>query len=379
MTHSPDTYSADCVVIGAGIVGLAVARRLALSGRDVLVLEREGAPGLHASGRNSEVVHAGIYYPEGSLKARLCVAGRHALESYCESRGVALKRCGKLIVACDVAQLPALARLHDQGVRNGVEGLALLDAGEARALEPALACAGALYSPATGIVDSHALMLAYRGEAEDRGAAIAFHTPVARIEVCGGGASGGLRVETGGAAPARIDARAVINCAGLFAPALAAATEGLDPAHVPAGYLCKGSYFALSGQAPFSRLIYPVPEAAGLGVHLTLDMGGQARFGPDTQWVETLDYDVDPARAPAFAAAVRRYWPDLPEGALVPAYAGIRPKIAGPDAPAADFRIDGPREHAIVGLINLFGIESPGLTASLAIAEEVAARLDAGG
>lgn len=366
-----DRFETDCIVIGAGVIGLAVARALARAGREVIVLEGEGHIGSHTSSRNSEVIHAGIYYPPGSLKARLCVAGKHALYAYCAERGIAHRNCGKLIVAADAGEAERLADIKARAAANGVPDLEMLTGAQARALEPALACAAALLSPSTGIVDSHGLMLAYLGEAEDHGAAVAFRTPVARIEV----GDDSHRVETGGAAPARISARALVNAAGLFAPALAAGMEGLDAAHVPAARYCKGSYFSLAGRAPFSRLIYPVPNSAGLGVHLTLDLGGQARFGPDTEWVDGIDYGVDAARGEAFYAAVRRYWPQLADGALVPAYAGVRPKIAGPGEAAADFRIDGPEVHGVAGLVNLFGIESPGLTASLAIADEVAARL----
>ena len=374
--HLPnDHFTTDCIVIGAGVIGLAVARALAVTGREVIVLEREGAMGTHASSRNSEVIHAGIYYPAGSLKARLCVEGKHALYAFCAERGIAHRRCGKLIVATSPAQAAALEGIRARAAANGVDDLRLLSAAEARAVEPALACEAALLSPSTGIIDSHALMLACLGEAEDHGAAVAFHAPVERILA----GAAGHRVETGGPSPAVIEARAVVNAAGLFAPDVAARMDGLGAAHVPVARYCKGSYFSLAGRAPFSRLIYPVPETAGLGVHLTLDLGGQARFGPDTQWVDGIDYAVDPARGEGFYEAVRRYWPGLADGALVPAYAGVRPKISGPDDPAADFRIDGPEVHGISGLINLFGIESPGLTASLAIADavagEVAARL----
>jgi len=358
----------DCVVLGAGVVGLACARALALAGREVLLLDAAEAVGTGTSSRNSEVIHAGIYYPAGSLKARFCVEGRERLYAYCAERGVPHARLGKLIVASDEAELPTLASIQAKAAANGV-ALVPLTAAEARAMEPQLRAAGALHSPATGIVDSHALMLALQGDAEEAGTLV-----VLRAQVEGGAvADGGIRLRVGGAEPMELQARSLVNAIGLHAPDLARRIEGIPPETIPRAYLCKGSYYALLGRAPFSRLIYPVPEAAGLGVHLTLDLGGQARFGPDTEWVDREDYDVDPARAAGFYAAIRRYWPALPDGALAPGYAGIRPKISGPGEPNADFRISGPAEHGVGGLVNLYGIESPGLTASLALAEHVAA------
>lgn len=363
----------ECAVIGAGAVGLAVARALALSGREVVVLERETAIGTATSSRNSEVIHAGIYYPEGSLRARLCVAGRHRLHAYLDAHGLAHRRCGKLIVATGEDQTDELAAIAARARANGVEDIAEVSQAWARAREPQLACLAALHSPSTGILDAHAYMLSLRGELEDHGGAVALASPVLRVETL----AEGFLLHVGGAAPMRLESRILVNSAGLWAPDLAHRIEGLDPAHVPQARFAKGNYFALAGRAPFSRLIYPVPEKAGLGIHLTLDMGGQARFGPDVEWIEPenghIDYTVDPRRGEAFHAAVRRYWPALADGALRPAYAGVRPKIHGPDEPAADFRISGPGEHGLAGLVNLFGIESPGLTASLAIAEEVAA------
>jgi L-2-hydroxyglutarate oxidase LhgO len=357
----------DCIVVGAGVVGLAVARVLALAGREVIVLEREGGIGAETSSRNSEVIHAGIYYPKDSLKARFCVAGNRALYAYCAARGIAHRRLGKLIVACDEAELAGLAKLKASAEANGVPGMRWLSAAEARQLEPALSCVGALLSPSTGILDSHALMLAYQGEAEAAGAVVAFHAPV-----WGGRVSArGVELDIGGAEALRLDARLVVNCAGLHAPALARAIAGMPPERVPQGRLCKGVYFTLAGRAPFGHLIYPAPEKAGLGVHLTLDLAGQARFGPDTEWVERIDYSVDPRRGERFYAAIRRYWPALPDGALQPGYAGIRPKIVGPNEPAGDFVVQGPREHGLPGLVNLFGIESPGLTSSLPLADHV--------
>ncbi|MEW5890014.1 MAG: NAD(P)/FAD-dependent oxidoreductase [Pseudomonadota bacterium] len=358
-------------VIGAGVIGLACARELARRGIDTVILEAGDAIGTQTSSRNSEVIHAGIYYPAGSLKARLCVSGRHELYEFCRSHGVAHRRCGKLIVATDVAQLDALEELREKARTNGVEDLRLLTAAEARALEPELACRAALLSPATGIVDSHGLMLALLGEAQSRGAVLALRSPV-----LAGVVGRDLVLEVSGAEPMRLRAERVINAAGLHAPRVAAALDGLALHHVPRAWLAKGNYYSLSGRAPFSRLIYPVPEPGGLGVHLTLDLGGQARFGPDVEWVDDIDYRVDPQRAGRFYAEVRKYWPRLAEGALQPAYAGIRPKIAGPGAPAADFLIQGPAEHGVAGLLNLFGIESPGLTACLALARHAIDLLD---
>jgi L-2-hydroxyglutarate oxidase LhgO len=357
----------DCVVVGAGVVGLAVARALAQSGREVIVLEAEAAIGTQASSRNSEVIHAGIYDRHDSLKARLCVRGGRQLYAYCAERGVPHRRCGKLIVAASEREADQLGGIGTRAEANGVEGLRLLSAGEARTLEPDLSCTAALLSPGTGIVDSHALMLALQGDAEAAGALIVLHSPLS------GGRTGetGIEVAVGGAEPMRLHCRLLVNAAGLNAPAVAARLAGFPRMWVPPTYYAKGSYFTLAGRAPFSRLIYPVPEPGGLGVHLTFDLAGQVRFGPDVEWVERLDYRVDPARGERFYAAVRRYWPALRDGALQPGYAGIRPKLAPPGAPAQDFVIQGPATHRIAGLINLFGIESPGLTACLALADAV--------
>ena len=363
----------DCVVLGAGVVGLACTRALALAGRDVLLLEAAEGIGTGTSSRNSEVIHAGIYYPTGSFKARFCVQGRERLYAYCSERGVPYSRLGKLIVAADEAEVPTLGTIQAKAAANGVD-LIPLAAAAARAMEPQLRCAAALHSPMTGIVDSHALMLAFQGEAEDAGALVAFH---ARVEG-GAVADGGIRLCVGGKEPMELQARALVNAIGLHAPDLARTIEGIPSQTIPRAHLCKGNYYTLLGRAPFSRLIYPVPEAAGLGVHLTLDLGGQARFGPDTEWIEREDYDVDPARAAGFYAAIRRYWPALPDRALAPGYAGIRPKISGPGEPNADFRVSGPAEHGIGGLVNLYGIESPGLTAALALADYVAAMIMGG-
>ena len=366
------TEHIECVVLGAGVVGLAVARALAHQGREVIVLDAAAAIGTGVSSRNSEVVHAGLYYPEGSLKARFCVAGGHALYAYCAERGIPHARTGKLIVAATPDEEPSLRAIQARAGAAGVDDLALLSGDEARRLEPDLACAAALLSPSTGIVDSHALMLGYRGDLEAAGGAVAVHAPV----LSGAVRPGGFTLAVGGAEPMRLECEVLVNAAGLHAPGLARLIDGIPPEAVPPSYLCKGSYYALQVRAPFSRLIYPVPEPGGLGVHLTLDLGGQARFGPDVEWIEREDYDVDIRRADGFYAAIRRYWPGLPDGALAPGYAGIRPKITGPGEPAADFMVAGPAAHGVPGLVNLFGIESPGLTAALALAEHVAALVD---
>jgi L-2-hydroxyglutarate oxidase LhgO len=368
---SPETVAADAAVIGAGVIGLAVARALARAGRDVVVLEAAGAIGTETSSRNSEVVHAGIYYPTGGLKARLCVAGKRALYEYCARHGVPHRRLGKLIVAATDGEIAGLAALKKQAAANGVDDLMWLDPVHVRRLEPAVSCVAALWSPSTGIVDSHAFMLSLRGEAEAAGAQIAFGAPVAGGEAMAGG---GVAVAVGGTAPMRLAARLVVNCAGLDAPALSRRIAGANHAAVPPLHMAKGSYYTLAGRSPFRRLIYPMPEPGGLGVHVTLDLGGQARFGPDVEWVTTRDYDVNPRRAEAFYAAVRRYWPALKDGALVPAYAGIRPKVTAPGAPAGDFVVHGPAETGVPGYLALYGIESPGLTAALALADLVVER-----
>lgn len=357
----------QCVVAGAGVVGLAVAREMARAGHEVLVIESGAAIGMGISSRNSEVIHAGIYYPPGSLKAQLCVEGRHRLYAYCESHGVATRRLGKLIVARDQAQLAGLQTLLERGLANGVDDLRLLDRTQALALEPALACVAALYSPSTGIVDSHGLMLALQGDAQAAGADVAFHSPLLGVRI----EAGHFTLEVGGSAQMSLSCRLLINATGLHAPALARRMEGLPAQTVPDDYLCKGNYFSLAGRAPFRHLIYPAPQAAGLGTHMTLDMAGQARFGPDVEWVDHEDYRVDPARAEVFYLAIRDYWPGLPDQSLQPAYSGIRPKISAPGEPARDFLISSEAEHGVPGLINLFGIESPGLTSCLAIAAKV--------
>jgi L-2-hydroxyglutarate oxidase LhgO len=367
----------DCVVVGAGVVGLAVARALALAGREVVVLERETAIGTGTSSRNSEVVHAGIYYPPGSLKARLCVHGKTQLYDYCESHGVAYRLCGKWIVATDEAQLPALDRLEQRASANGVD-LMRHSGHEASSMEPGLVCLSALLSPSTGIVDSHGLMLALQGDLERAGGVVALQSELMGATAHSDGFV--LRVAVPGEAHQEIHTRELVNAAGLHACAVARTLQGLPtkPERLawPQAHFAKGNYFALSGRAPFSRLVYPAPQDAWLGVHLTLDLGGQARFGPDIEWLpidhpEQIDYRVNPARAEGFYAEVRRYWPDLPDGALQPAYSGVRPKIHGPDEPAPDFRIDGPPTHGMRGLVQLFGIESPGLTSALALGDHV--------
>ncbi|HTW68256.1 MAG TPA: NAD(P)/FAD-dependent oxidoreductase [Acetobacteraceae bacterium] len=357
----------ECIVVGAGVIGLAVARALALAGREVIVLDAAGGIGTETSSRNSEVIHAGIYYPANSLMARFCVAGRRMLYAYCREKGVPHRNCGKLIAATNAEEDALLSGIQRRAEANGVEGMRILTAAEATAMEPNLRCTSALHSPATGIIDSHAYMLALQGDAENAGAACVFLSPVTGAQVV----QGGFEVSVGGSEPTHLRCRLLVNSAGLHAPFLARNIEGMPPDRVPAAYYAKGNYFTLSGRSPFSRLIYPVPVPGGLGVHLTIDLGGQARFGPDVQWIEDIDYTVDPARADSFYAAVRKYWPALQDGALQPGYAGIRPKILPRGAPAQDFVVQGPQQHGVPGLINLFGMESPGLTASLALAQHV--------
>ena len=357
----------DAVVIGAGVVGLAVARALALAGREVLVLEAAEGIGTETSSRNSEVIHAGIYYAAGSLSARSCVEGKKRLYAYCEERGVPYRNCGKLIVATDEAEAGKLEGIRARAAATGVDDLRPLSRAEALAMEPALHCTAALLSPSTGIVDSHAFMLALQGDAENAGSIFAFHAPV----ISGVAKEDGIEIEVGGAEPMRLQARLVVNAAGLHAPRLARAVAGMPEQHVPAAYYAKGNYFTLTGRSPFSRLLYPVPVPGGLGTHLTIDLAGQARFGPDVEWIDHIDYAVDPRRGDSFYAAIRRYWPELPDGALAPGYSGIRPKTVPQGAPAQDFVVQGPAVHGVPGLVHLFGIESPGLTASLALADHV--------
>jgi L-2-hydroxyglutarate oxidase LhgO len=365
------TDSIDCAVIGAGVIGLAVARALALRGREVIVIEANEAIGQGISSRSSEVIHAGIYYETGSLKARLCVQGRDLLYDYCAGHGIGHRRCGKLIVATGEAEIATLKTLIGQAQANGVGDLEFLDGPEAESLEPGLKAAAAVLSPSTGIFDTHAFMLALQGDAEAAGAAVAFHSPLR------GGQVGTKHkvINVGGAEPLDLTCRTLVNAAGLGAQGVAAVLDGLPRETIPRRRLAKGSYFTLGGACPFSRLLYPLPEAAGDGIHLTMDLDGQARFGPNAEWIDDIDYDVDEGLAGVYYKAIRRYWPALEDGTLSPGYAGIRPKVQVPGEPRADFIIQGADAHGIDGLVNLYGIESPGLTSSLAIAEYVADRL----
>ena len=358
----------ECVVVGAGVVGLAIARRLASAGREVLVVEAAEGIGTVTSSRNSEVIHAGIYYPAGSLMARMCVAGKRMLYDYCSDHGVPHRNCGKLIVATSDHEAGKLAAIKAHATANSVTDMRELSGREARELEPALHCEAALLSPSTGIIDSHALMLALQGDAEAAGAMFAFHAPMLHAVAT----KAGFEVSVGGTAPLSLRCDLLVNAAGLAATSVARNIAGVPLALIPPAYLAKGNYFSCSARSPFSRLIYPVPEPGGLGVHLTLDLAGQARFGPDVEWIDTVDYNVDPARAERFYPAIRRYWPGLPDGALMPSYSGIRPKIVPPAVAVQDFNIQGPYDHGLAGLVNLFGIESPGLTSCLAIADHVA-------
>jgi len=358
----------ECVVLGAGVVGLAIARHFALAGHEVFVTESESAIGTGVSARNSEVIHAGIYYPSGSLKAKLCVQGRTELYAYCQARGIPHKQLGKLIVATDTSQHSSLENLLAKGLANGVHDLQWLTTQQAQILEPALHCTAAIFSPSTGIIDTHALMLSLQGDGQQAGAQYVLNSPLESVDIQ---ADGTIALTFNDTDHTKLTCRWLINAAGLNAPYIAKKTKGLSAQYIPTAYLCKGSYFSMQGRVPFSHLIYPVPHQAGLGVHLTLDLGGQARFGPDIEWVEKEDYDVDAKRADAFYDQVRRYWPDLKSNSLTPDYAGIRPKVVGPHDPAHDFVIQGYAVHGITGLVNLFGIESPGLTACMAIAEHV--------
>ena len=363
----------DCVVIGAGVVGLAVAREMALQGRETILLERENAFGTVSSARNSEVIHAGIYYPKDSLKAKLCVAGNRLLYEYCRSHQVATQPYGKLIVATDENQIDALQAILYKAQNNGVPEIKMISGEEAKQLEPKLKCSAAILSASTGIVDSHAYMLSLLGGFEDAGGMIAYQSPLMSAKPIGSGAQGCFELDIGGPDGMKLQTKLLINCAGMSAPAVAQQIEGLDPEQIPKAYFAKGNYFSLSGKSPFTHLIYPIPEPGGLGVHLTLDMGGQAKFGPDVEWLEIdaeeqIDYTVNPKRGDGFYEAVRRYWPDLKDNSLQPDYSGVRAKIVPPNSPAGDFCFNTPQDHGLQGLSNMYGFESPGLTSSIAIA-----------
>jgi L-2-hydroxyglutarate oxidase LhgO len=373
MARSSEPFDVDAVVVGAGAVGLACAYALAQRGLSVVVLEKERAIGTGISSRNSEVIHAGLYYPTGSLKARLCVDGRRRLYSFLTRHGVAFDRCGKFVVATKPDQVEQVEAIAAQAQINGVEGLTRLTGAQARAIEPELNAVMVLSSPESGVFDSHGYMLALQGEIEDRGGVVAFASPFEAAEPLPGG---GFRVDAGGDEPSSLTARLLVTAPGLGAQDAAARIAGFSAARIPKLHYGKGVYFVLNGKAPFQRLIYPPPIEGALGVHYRRDLGGQARFGPDLVFVDHEDYSVDPAKAEAFTAYIRRFWPGLPDGALSPDYAGIRPKLHGPGEPQPDFRIDGPADHGLAGLVCLFGIESPGLTSSLAIGEEVAGRLE---
>jgi L-2-hydroxyglutarate oxidase LhgO len=355
------------LVVGAGVVGLAAARAAAMAGHEVIVAEAAAAIGTGISSRNSEVIHAGLYYPAGSKRAQHCPRGRRMLYDFCASHGVPHRKCGKLVVATDEAESRRLDAIIAQARVNGVEGVEMLDGPSARRLEPALSCCQAMLSPETGIVDSHRYMLALQGDLEDHGGVVALNTPIERLVRT----RGGWEAHFGGADPQSITVDAVVNAAGLGAQKLGRATEGYPQERVPRLFFGKGCYFGFAGKPVFLRLIYPVPIPGGLGVHVTLDMAGRMRFGPDVEWVAEENYDVDPTRAAAFYARIRDYWPGLPDQGLVPDYAGIRPKLTGPGEAAVDFLIDGPNEHGVPGLVHLFGIESPGLTSALSLGEEV--------
>lgn len=363
----------DCAVIGAGVVGLAIARALAAAGREVVILEAESSIGNHTSSRNSEVIHAGIYYPTGSLRARMCLAGKHALYRYCASHGIAHRRITKVIVATADDEIPTLHKYKQQAERNGVDDLRWLSREEVNTLEPNVVAVAGMLSPSTGIIDSHGLMLAYQGDAEDRGAVVAFESPVTGVAVT----SNGTILEIGGREAVKVRARMVVNAAGLRAPSIARSIAGIRNDTIPPEHYCKGHYYVLSGAAPFGRLIYPVGSGLWHGVHVTLDLGGQVKFGPDLQWLDSVDYSFDESRADSFYRAIRHYYPALADGSLQPGYTGIRPKVTAQGEPAADFMIHGPETHGIEGLVNLFGIESPGLTSSMAIADHVKALLRA--
>jgi L-2-hydroxyglutarate oxidase LhgO len=369
----------DCIVIGAGVVGLAVAREMALQGRETILLEREGSFGTISSARNSEVIHAGIYYPKDSLKAKLCVEGNRLLYEYCRTHQVGTQAYGKLIVA-DETQINDLQAIFYKAQNNGVPEIKMISGEEAKQLEPKLKCSTAILSASTGIVDSHGFMLSLLGGFEDAGGMIAYHSPLISAKPIGQGAEGGFELDVGGPDGMKLQTKLLINCAGMSAPAVAQKIEGIEKDQIPKAYFAKGNYFSLSGRSPFSHLIYPIPEAGGLGVHLTLDMAGQAKFGPDVEWLdieseEQIDYTVDIKRGEGFYAAVRKYWPDLKDNALQPDYSGVRAKIVPPNSPAGDFCFNTPQDHGLQGLYNLYGFESPGLTSSLAIARHLEGKI----
>lgn len=364
----------DCVVIGAGVIGLAVAREMALQGRETILLERESAFGTISSARNSEVIHAGIYYPKDSLKAKLCVEGNRMLYEYCRSHHVATQPYGKLIVASDESQLNDLQAILYKAQQNNVPEIKMITGEQAQSMEPELQCSAAVLSASTGIVDSHGFMLSLLGGFEDAGGMVAYQSPLISAKPIGSNAQDGFELEIGGADGLKIQTKLLINCAGMSAPAIAKKIAGLAHEQIPKAYFAKGNYFSLSGKSPFKHLIYPIPEPGGLGVHLTLDMGGQAKFGPDVEWLEIdeesqIDYTVNPQRGDGFYEAVRKYWPGLKDNALQPDYSGVRAKIVPPNSPAGDFCFNTPKDHGLEGLFNLYGFESPGLTSSLAIAK----------
>ena len=366
------TERLDCAVIGGGVVGLAIARKLALLGRQVVLFEAERATGMHTSSRNSEVMHAGIYYPTGSLKARLCVEGRRLLAGYCQSHGITWRRIGKIVVAASETEIPKLEHYEAQGHTNGVEDLAWLESEQVRDLEPSVVCVRALVSPATGLVDSHGLMRALGSDLRSAGGDIVLGSPVAGGEVAGDG----IDLDIGGGDSGRFRFRTVVNAAGFSAPAVARSLRGLPAKFVPVPYFARGHYFTVSGPSPFKRLIYPLPGSDGLGIHVALDLAGNLRFGPDVTWVDKVDYAFDDARADAFYLAIRRYYPGLADGALAPGFVGVRPKLGPAGSGFIDFVLQGRETHGVPGLLNLFGIDSPGLTSCLAIADEVARRLE---
>lgn len=358
----------DCVVIGAGVVGLAIARRLALAGREVVVLEAEDSIGNHTSSRNSEVIHAGIYYPADSLRARMCIAGKQLLYRYCPSRGVNHRRITKLIVATADDEIGTLHKYKAQAEQNGLDDLVWMNQAEVNAMEPNVLAVAGVLSPSTGIIDSHGLMLAYQGDAEAHGASLVFGSPVSGGKVT----DAGIELDVGGREPMQVRANIVVNASGLAAPAVSRSIRGIPSLSIPPQHFCKGHYFTLAGKSPFQRLIYPVGSGLWHGVHVTLDLAGGVRFGPDINWLEGIDYSFDETRAASFYEAIRHYYPALPDGSLVPGYTGIRPKITAQGEPAADFMIQGEQEHGVAGMVNLYGIESPGLTSSMAIGNHVA-------